>query len=94
MRKVGIAGSTISQQILLLVVSTFGVVFLIAGLLQWVEYNGAPQDQRDSQDSQCNGPCINFWDAFYFVIVTVCVPLVLASVCTSTEFSSLRPRFS
>ncbi len=66
----------------------WGAVFLIAGLLQWVEYNGAPQDQRDAQDSQCNGPCINFWDAFYFVIVTVCVSLVLASVCTSTEFSS------
>jgi hypothetical protein len=75
-------------------VGWWGAVFLIAGLLQWVEYNGAPQDQRDSQDSQCNGPCINFWDAFYFIIVTVCVPLVLASVCTSMEFSSLRPRFS
>ncbi|CAK9201922.1 unnamed protein product [Sphagnum troendelagicum] len=68
MRKVGIAGSTISQQILLLVVSTFGVVFLIAGLLQWVEYDGAPQAEKNLCPG---GPCINFWDAFYFIIVTI-----------------------
>lgn len=44
-------------------------VFLAAGLLQWVEYDGAPQADKN----ECpNGPCINFWDAFYFVIVTVC----------------------
>jgi potassium large conductance calcium-activated channel subfamily M alpha protein 1 len=69
MRKVGISGSTISQQIFLLVVSTFGAVFLAAGLLHWVEYDGAPQADKN----ECpHGPCINFWDAFYFVIVTVC----------------------
>ncbi|KAH9541015.1 hypothetical protein CY35_14G037400 [Sphagnum magellanicum] len=68
MRKVGISGSTISQQILLLVVSTFGAVFLAAGLLQWVEYDGAPQADKN----ECpHGPCLNFWDAFYFVIVTI-----------------------
>ncbi len=44
-------------------------VFLAAGLLQWVEYDGAPQADKN----ECpHGPCINFWDAFYFVIVTVC----------------------
>jgi hypothetical protein len=98
MRKVGISGSTIPQQILLLVVSTFGAVFLAAGLLQWVEYDGAPQADKN----ECpHGPCINFWDAFYFVVVTVCVEfhiptfsvLVLVTVQEKFFFSVKQPRF-
>lgn len=43
-------------------------VFLIAGLIHYVEYHGAPQ----SRQAECpEEGCINFWDAFYFVIVTV-----------------------
>jgi hypothetical protein len=53
-----------------------GAVFLIAGLLQWVEYDGAPQAEKNLCPG---GPCINFWDAFYFIIVTVrvCVCVLL-----------------
>jgi hypothetical protein len=73
-------------------------VFLAAGLLQWVEYDGAPQaDKNECPD----GPCINFWDAFYFVVVTVCVEfhiptfsvLVLVTVQEKFLFSVKKPRF-
>ncbi|KAG0616762.1 hypothetical protein M758_5G140500 [Ceratodon purpureus] len=68
MSKLGIVGSTVLQQILLLVTSTFGAVFLTAGIFQYVEYSAAPASKK----SQCPlQGCINFWDAFYFVIVTI-----------------------
>lgn len=66
--KIGVFGSTILQQVLVLITSTFGAVFLIAGLIHYVEYHGAPQ----SRQAECpEEGCINFWDAFYFVIVTI-----------------------
>lgn len=43
-------------------------VFLIAGLIQFVEYYGATPSQQCPEEG-----CINFWDAFYFTIVTVCI---------------------
>ncbi|KAG0559141.1 hypothetical protein KC19_10G082400 [Ceratodon purpureus] len=68
MNKLGIVGSTVLQQILLLVTSTFTAVFLIAGILQYVEYHGATASRR----AECPAEgCINFWDAIFFVIVTI-----------------------
>jgi hypothetical protein len=49
-------------------------VVLVAGILQYVEYHGAPEAKR----AECpQEGCINFWDAFYFTIVTVCQSLSL-----------------
>jgi hypothetical protein len=69
-----------------------GAVFLIAGLLQWVEYDGAPQAEKNLCPG---GPCINFWDAFYFIIVTVCVCVcVLLLVLPKISVCAPRETFS
>ncbi|BBN17112.1 protein MpBK2A [Marchantia polymorpha subsp. ruderalis] len=56
------------QQIILLTIATFGVIFLDAGILHWVEYDVAPSVRKDTCPEQ---GCITFWEAFYFLIVTV-----------------------
>eukprot|EP00897_Mesotaenium_endlicherianum_P002217 jgi/Mesen1/2022/ME000148S01122 len=58
MHKVGIRGSNLEQRLLLLIVSTFGMVFIDAGLVQWVELRS-------------NGDYIEFYECVYFVWVTI-----------------------
>ncbi|KAJ7570308.1 hypothetical protein O6H91_01G114300 [Diphasiastrum complanatum] len=67
---VGLVGSTVGAQIFILTMYTLGVVFIAAGLLQWVEFKSTPKSERTK--NQC-GPegCLNFWDAFYFIVVTI-----------------------
>ncbi|KAI5060045.1 hypothetical protein GOP47_0024465, partial [Adiantum capillus-veneris] len=62
--EIGIVGSTATQQIILLVVATVGVVFLDAGILQWLE-NGFSAESKSSSSS------LTYWQSFYFLIVTV-----------------------
>ncbi|MCO5581098.1 hypothetical protein L7F22_034974 [Adiantum nelumboides] len=62
--EIGIVGSTATQQIILLVVATIGVVFLDAGILQWLE-NGFSAEMKTASNS------LTYWQSFYFLIVTV-----------------------
>ncbi|KAH8960407.1 hypothetical protein BDL97_06G130900 [Sphagnum fallax] len=65
---VGIVASTVIEQILLLVVSCFGAVFLDAGIVQWIEYAAA--SEQIQQNCPTSG-CLNFMDAFYYVVATI-----------------------
>ncbi|XP_024516267.1 calcium-activated potassium channel subunit alpha-1-like isoform X2 [Selaginella moellendorffii] len=65
-----IVGGTIGQQIFLLVMYTLGAVFIAAGILQWVEYKTTSADKKIQQGCGVSG-CFTFYDAFYFVIVTI-----------------------
>ncbi|KAG0597480.1 hypothetical protein M758_UG342600 [Ceratodon purpureus] len=85
MSKLGVVGSTVLQQILILITSTFGAVVLVAGILQYVEYHGAPESKR----AQCPlEGCINFWDAFYFTIVTIAT-VGYGDITPSTQLGQL-----
>ncbi|KAJ7570310.1 hypothetical protein O6H91_01G114400 [Diphasiastrum complanatum] len=66
----GLVGSTVGAQIFIVTMYTLGVVFIAAGFLQWVEFKSTPKG--DQIKNQC-GPegCLNFWDAFYFIVVTI-----------------------
>ncbi|XP_024521187.1 calcium-activated potassium channel subunit alpha-1-like isoform X1 [Selaginella moellendorffii] len=66
--KLGMAGSTLTQQIILLIFSTAGAVVLVAGIIQWLEYHGASEKTKRMCPRE---GCMSFWDAFYFVIVTI-----------------------
>ncbi|KAG6543506.1 hypothetical protein Mapa_015000 [Marchantia paleacea] len=66
--RVGLFGSSVMQQIILLTIATFGVIILDAGILHWVEYDVAPSVMKDVCPEQ---GCITFWEALYFLIVTV-----------------------
>ncbi|KAL2612896.1 hypothetical protein R1flu_024588 [Riccia fluitans] len=67
--RAGVVGSSVMQQIILLTVATFGIILLDAGIIHWVEYNTAPRERKDTCSKE---GCITFWQAFYFLIVTVC----------------------
>ena len=45
-------------------------VTLAAGVLQWVEWRATPRSVRDNNDCAHYG-CLSFYEALYFVIVTV-----------------------
>ncbi|KAJ7563626.1 hypothetical protein O6H91_03G117500 [Diphasiastrum complanatum] len=66
--QIGLEGSTVTQQIVFLVASTFGAIFLDAGIIQWIESNAAPPHIKEQCAPQ---GCLTFWEAFYFLIVTV-----------------------
>lgn len=65
-----LAGNTIGQQIFQLTVYTFGVVFIMAGLLQWVERKATPLDVKKENNCGPHG-CLTFYHAIYFIIVTI-----------------------
>ncbi|CAM6114203.1 unnamed protein product [Calypogeia fissa] len=67
---VGLTGATIGQQIFRLVVYAFGVIFIAAGLLQWVDYMATSAEFKAANDCSPKG-CITFFGAFYFMIVTI-----------------------
>ncbi|XP_024390173.1 uncharacterized protein [Physcomitrium patens] len=64
----GIAGSTLYQKILLVAMTTLGSIFLSAGIMQWIESELISAESKAKCSS--NG-CLNFLDAFYYIIVTV-----------------------
>ncbi|KAJ7563620.1 hypothetical protein O6H91_03G117500 [Diphasiastrum complanatum] len=66
--QIGLEGSTVTQQIVFLVASTFGAIFLDAGIIQWIESNAAPPHIKEQCAPQ---GCLTFWEAFYFLIVTI-----------------------
>ncbi len=47
-----------------------GAVFLDAGIVQWIEYAAA--SEQIQQNCPTSG-CLNFMDAFYYVVATVWV---------------------
>lgn len=63
-------GNTIGQQIFQLTVYTFGVVFIMAGLLQWVERKATPLDVQKENNCGPHG-CLTFYHAIYYMIVTI-----------------------
>lgn len=65
-----LAGNTIRQKIFQLNVYTFGVVFIMAGLLQWVEYKATPLNVQKENNCGPHG-CLTFYHAIYFIIVTI-----------------------
>ncbi|BFI29276.1 protein MpBK1 [Marchantia polymorpha subsp. ruderalis] len=67
---IGLSGATITQQIFRLVVYAFGVIFIAAGLLQWVEYRASTTQYREDNNCSPKG-CLTFFGAFYFMIVTI-----------------------
>ncbi|GLJ07331.1 hypothetical protein SUGI_0064550 [Cryptomeria japonica] len=64
------ARNTIGQQIFLLTVYTFGAVFIMAGLLHWVEQKATPLHIKRENNCGSHG-CLTFYHAFYFIIVTI-----------------------
>jgi hypothetical protein len=50
-----------------------GAVFLDAGIVQWIEYAAA--SEQIQQNCPTSG-CMNFMDAFYYVVATVWVCLI------------------
>ncbi|KAI5056590.1 hypothetical protein GOP47_0028408, partial [Adiantum capillus-veneris] len=65
-----LSGGAVAQEICLLITYAFGVFFLAAGILQWVEWRATPQSVRDANGCPSYG-CLSFFEAFYFIIVTV-----------------------
>lgn len=54
-------------------VFVFGVVvFVAAGVLQWVDNKATPESVKDSKECGDQG-CLAFFDAVYFIVVTVSV---------------------
>jgi hypothetical protein len=54
-------------------VFVFGVVvFVAAGVLQWVDNKTTPESVKDSKGCGDQG-CLTFFDAVYFIVVTVSV---------------------
>lgn len=64
-------GGAVSKEIFLVLIYTFGVLFIAAGILQWVELIATPDSVKKEND--CSGPygCMSFYEAFYFTVVTV-----------------------
>ncbi|KAH9312112.1 hypothetical protein KI387_027147, partial [Taxus chinensis] len=62
--------NAIGQQIFLLTAYTFGVVFIMAGLLHWVEQKATPLNIKKENNCDPHG-CLTFYHAFYFIIVTI-----------------------
>eukprot|EP00249_Psilotum_nudum_P022094 c28369_g1_i3 orf=497-4030(-) len=63
-------GNAVSQEIFLLLTYTFGVVFIGAGILQWVEVKATQQSVKQENNCGAHG-CWNYYEAFYFMIVTI-----------------------
>lgn len=63
-------GGAVGQQIFTLIAYSLGIFILAAGVLQWVEWQATPPSVRESSGCPSNG-CISFYEAFYFIIVTV-----------------------
>ncbi|CAK9193104.1 unnamed protein product [Sphagnum troendelagicum] len=66
----GLTGGAIREQIFILVMYTLGVVFVAAGVLQWVDNKATAQSVIDSKGCGSQG-CLSFFDAVYFIIVTI-----------------------
>lgn len=45
-------------------------VFIAGGLLQWVEFRATPPSVKEALNCNPQG-CISFYEALYFMIVTV-----------------------
>jgi potassium large conductance calcium-activated channel subfamily M alpha protein 1 len=57
----------------LVFVFVFGVVvFVAAGVLQWVDDKTTPESVKESKGCGDQG-CFTFFDAVYFIVVTVSV---------------------
>eukprot|EP00850_Spirogloea_muscicola_P017220 SM000146S00940 [mRNA] locus=s146:6786:14369:- [translate_table: standard] len=67
----GIIDSTITQQVLTLVIYILGILFITAGTLQWVEYKATPNSVKESLSCNSVYGCISFYEAFYLTIVTI-----------------------
>ncbi|MCO5551651.1 hypothetical protein L7F22_005155 [Adiantum nelumboides] len=63
-------GGAVAQEICLLIFYALGVFVLAAGILQWVEWRATSQSVREANDCPSYG-CLSFYEAFYFIIVTV-----------------------
>lgn len=49
----------------------FIAVFIAAGILQWVDNKATSQSVKEAKGCGDHG-CLTFFDAFWFMIVTVC----------------------
>ena len=84
----------ISTMLMLLWVLKFALflssVVLAAGVLQWVEWRATPKHVQESESCLPYG-CLSFYDAFYFVIVTV--NYLHFSPCShKSEYLTLPPK--
>ncbi|KAH8961722.1 hypothetical protein BDL97_05G064000 [Sphagnum fallax] len=66
----GFTGGAITEQLFILVMYTIGVVFVAAGVLQWVDNKTTPESVKDSKGCGDQG-CLTFFDAVYFIVVTI-----------------------
>ncbi|XP_024382523.1 uncharacterized protein [Physcomitrium patens] len=66
----GRTGGAIKEHIFILVMYTFGVVFIAAGVLQWVDNKMTKQSVKDENACSDTG-CMTFFDAFWLMIVTM-----------------------
>ncbi|GBG62829.1 Calcium-activated potassium channel subunit alpha-1 [Chara braunii] len=67
-RRLGVIGSTVMQQIFVLVMYTLGIVFVMSGFFQYAEWSS---NHCHVSDSEATENCIDFYGAFYFMIVTI-----------------------
>ena len=65
-------------------------VVLAAGVLQWVEWRATPKHVQESESCLSYG-CLSFYDAFYFVIVTV-NDLHFSPCSHQSEYLTLPPK--
>ncbi|GBG80526.1 hypothetical protein CBR_g30987 [Chara braunii] len=64
-RRLGVVGNTVRRRILLLTGSVLVMVFVFAGIFQWIERRKVfSEDCRETE-------CPDFYKSFYFMIVTV-----------------------
>jgi len=66
----GLTGGAIQEQIFVLAMYTFGVVFIAAGILQWVDNKMTKDSVKAALGCRESG-CLEFFDAFWFMIVTM-----------------------
>ena len=88
------APQKISTMLMLLWVIKFSFfvssVVLAAGVLQWVEWRATPKHVQESESCLSYG-CLSFYDAFYFVIVTV-NDLHFSPCSHQSEYLTLPPK--
>ncbi|CAM6088465.1 unnamed protein product [Calypogeia fissa] len=67
-QKLGLLGTSVNDQIVLLAIATMGAIIFDAGVLQWLEYFTAAKQVKDKCPVQ---GCLSFWQSIYFLVVTV-----------------------
>eukprot|EP00897_Mesotaenium_endlicherianum_P003898 jgi/Mesen1/3536/ME000198S02739 len=68
--EVQVISSTVGQHVFVLVIHTLTIIFLAAGIFQWVEFVATSAKTREELKCGRLG-CYSFFEAIYFMVVTV-----------------------